>query len=131
MTDDPLQALRILVVEDEYLLAHDLSTALRDAGAEVAGPFGTLGDAIAGAEADTRLDGAVLDVNLRGEMVFPLADALTARKVPFLFATGYDRWAIPDRFSEVLRLEKPLKAAKIGAALGLLLRATAAAGDPT
>ncbi len=54
-----------------------------------------------------RLDLAVLDINLEGEKVFPVADALEARSVPFLFATGYDAGGVPDRFLDVPRWEKP------------------------
>lgn len=117
MTDDLLRDHRILVAEDEYLLASDLSKILQEAGVEVVGPCATLQDAVVCAEGDDKLDAAVLDVNLRGEMVFPLADTLMARGVPFLFATGYDEGAIPPRFAGVLRLEKPIKMAKVREAL--------------
>jgi hypothetical protein len=52
-------------------------------------------------------DGAILDVNLRGEAVFPVAEQLLARNTPFLFATGYDEWVLPERFRDFPRLTKP------------------------
>lgn len=120
MTSDTLMNRHILVAEDEYLIADDLRTALIAAGAEVIGPCATVSDAIKCLEADTAIDAAVLDVNLRGDMVFPVADMLKSRSVPFIFATGYDQWVIPDRFSDVPRLQKPLSAQKITQALGPL-----------
>jgi CheY-like chemotaxis protein len=121
MADPILQGLRILVVEDEYFLADDVRDALTDAGAEVLGPVPSIEDATALIEQEAHIDAAVLDVNLRGDMVFPVADALRARGVPFAFATGYDRWALPERFADAVRVEKPLQARNIASALGPLL----------
>lgn len=104
---------RFLVVEDEYFLAEDIAQGLKAAGVEVVGPVGEIDDALDLIEDTEQLDGAVLDLNLRGEMAFPVADALQERNVPFIFATGYDQAAIPERFSGVIRCEKPVKADKI------------------
>ncbi|WP_233130617.1 response regulator [Sphingomonas jeddahensis] len=112
------------MAEDEYLLAEDLSHALASAGASVLGPVPTLDEATALISGDTEIDAAILDVNLRGEMIFPVADALKDRGVPFAFATGYDQWALPERFAATPRVEKPFKVSKIGGVLGLLLKAT-------
>lgn len=79
---------RVLVVEDEMLLALDLEEGLNDAGCDVVGPAGNLRTALALARSET-IDAAILDVNLGGESVFPVAQALAARRVPFLFATAY------------------------------------------
>lgn len=57
----------------------------------------------------THLDGAILDVNLQGQMVFPVAHLLLERSVPFLFMTGYDQSVIPERFKAIVRCEKPLQ----------------------
>lgn len=103
----PLQGRKILVVEDEYLIALQVATTLGDAGAEVVGPIGTLRGALGVVAADESLDGAVLDVNLRGELVYPVADALAARGVPFVFATGYDQTVIPERFADATICDKP------------------------
>lgn len=109
MTGDRVKGLagrRLLVVEDEYLIASDLADALAEMGAEVVGPAGTVADALR--LVDGRLDAAVLDLNLRGERGFPVADALRARKVPFVFATGYDESSIPPAYSDVPRCKKPI-----------------------
>ena len=96
---------RVLVVEDEFFLADDLSRGLEANGAEVLGPANTLG------RADALLDGgvdlAVLDVNVKGQLVFPLADELRRRAVPFVFTTGYGAEMIPPAFGDVERWEKP------------------------
>ena len=103
-----MQGLRILVVEDDFLLAEDLRRTLEDFGAIVIGPLPTLSRALAQVENEARLDGAILDINLGGEQVFPLADRLTERGVPFLFMSGYDKATIPARFAGILLLPKPL-----------------------
>ena len=86
MVDQVLRGTRILVVEDEYLLADDLNNALADAGAHVLGPAASVEDATALIGNEATIDAAILDVNLRGDMVFPLADALRERGIPFAFA---------------------------------------------
>ncbi len=77
----------ILIVEDEALLALDLTYAMEDLGAEVVGPCYRLKAALESAR-DVPVDGAVLDVDLAGEPVFPLADQLVAANIPFIFHTG-------------------------------------------
>jgi len=109
----------ILIVEDEYLIADDLMQVLLDQGADVIGPIATL-DAAMAAVAERRPDLAVLDINLRGQPVFPLADLLTAQRVPFVFTTGYDAGAIPERFTAAPRHEKPIRVADLLATLGRL-----------
>ncbi|ACL62972.1 response regulator [Methylobacterium nodulans] len=99
---------RVLVVEDEYLLAYDLARALQKLGAFVVGPVPELEQVLA-LPADEPMDAAVLDVNLKGQFVFPLADALREDGVPFVFATGYNESAIPGAHKDVPRWEKPFK----------------------
>jgi DNA-binding NtrC family response regulator len=106
---ETLEGRRILVVEDEYYLADDIVRALRDCGAEIVGPVATL-DQAEKLVSEGGLDCAILDLNLRGEMSFPVADALTGSGIPFLIATGYDSAAIPERFSSVPRIQKPADA---------------------
>jgi DNA-binding response OmpR family regulator len=87
-----LRGKRIFVVEDEAIVAMLIEDELLGAGAEVVGPAGSVGDAsqlIEAAAADGGLSAAVLDINLDGEAVRPVADTLAALGVPFLFATGY------------------------------------------
>jgi CheY-like chemotaxis protein len=102
-----LTACSILVVEDEYIIAEGIVDALERAGASVIGPVPSLAEAMALVLADG-IDGAVLDINLRGELVYPVANALLERGVPFLFATGYDAGAIPASYDQVPRREKPV-----------------------
>src|SRR5262249_25056703 len=87
------------------------------AGAEVLGPVGRVKDALELLEGCERLDGAILDINLSGEEVYDVADALEARAIPFVFATGYDADIIPERYARVTRCEKPIEPVKVGEAL--------------
>ena len=111
-----ISAKRVLVVEDEYLVAMDMSSYLEAAGAHVVGPASNVSAALEALE-HTELDGAILDVNLRGEMAYPVADALAARGIPFVFTTGYDVKAVPARFADVKRCEKPATPEAISRAL--------------
>ena len=104
---------RILVVEDEYMIAADLAQTLEKLGAVVVGPAPTVGRALRLVEAEGQLDGAVLDINLGSEKAYPVADALIARGVPFVFATGYDDWAVPAAYASVPRFEKPVDTAML------------------
>lgn len=121
MTERTLRDSRVLVAEDEYLLASELQAALEEAGAFVIGPFASLGDATSAIERETSMDGAILDANLGGEMAFSAADLLLARRVPFIFTTGYDASAIPARFSGIVRCEKPVSMKKVTQAIGRAL----------
>lgn len=96
----------VLVIEDEYFIAADLKRALAAAGAEVVGPSGDLAAGLALLDARP-IDVAVLDVNLEGDFSYAIADALTARDVPFLFVTGYDGWALPEAYRDAPRIAKP------------------------
>ena len=126
MPDRTLRDCRVLVVEDEYMIADELCIELGDAGAVVLGPVGTIGDALALISAQPHIDGAILDVNLRGERAFPAADLLVERYVPFVFTTGYDASAIPPRFKDVVRCEKPVNMRKIVQAIGRAIHASTA-----
>lgn len=117
-----LAGLAVLVVEDEFLLAADLAAALAEAGAKIVGPCGRVEEAIRLLTADAPVDMAVLDIDLFGHRVFPVADMLRAREVPFVFATGYDQDVIPERFGDAKRLEKPVSSAALVALLGGLKR---------
>ena len=78
---------RVLIVEDEYFIADDIAQVLEKAGAAVVGPAPTREAALALLTSE-RVDIAVLDIELHGELVFPVADYLRARAIPFIFATG-------------------------------------------
>ena len=101
MPEGLLRGRRILVVEDEYVLANELRDLLQEAGAEMLGP-------VASVEIGLRIlangqipDAASLDVKLGDETVYPLADDLIARAVPFIFVTGYDQGAIPAAYAHI------------------------------
>lgn len=102
----PLEDLRILVVEDEFLVSIALEEDLREAGATVIGPFNDLISGLDGADRE-QFDLAVLDVNLNGIMIYPLADELLSRGVPFLFLSGYTAANMPSRFVGQRRVAKP------------------------
>jgi hypothetical protein len=89
------------LVEDEYLVADDIAVAFARLGITTVGPVPTLGRAMEIVDSTCHLDGAVLDINLRGEMVIPLVAALMRRGVPFIFATGYDQGNIPQQYCDV------------------------------
>lgn len=103
---------QILVVEDEYFIASDLNRALLAEEAVVIGPVGQLKQALSllhGALPDA----AILDVNLEGALSFPIADRLAGLAVPFMFLTGYDGWALPERYRAVPRIIKPFPLTKV------------------
>jgi CheY-like chemotaxis protein len=108
---DPTRAV-VLVVEDEALIALDIEATLRRGGFEVLGPAASVGDA-ARLTAGVAVDAAVLDVNLGQEQVFPVADALAARDVPFVFLTGYGRAILPARHRDRPVAIKPCRAETI------------------
>jgi CheY-like chemotaxis protein len=93
--NSPLASKRVLVVEDELLVSMLIEDVLVDAGCRVVGPFTNLSDALAAARNEV-VDIALLDVNLRGEKVYPVADILTERGIPFVFLSGYGKNAIPN-----------------------------------
>lgn len=120
MNDDRsgLAGKTVLIVEDEYLIAHDLKRSLERDGALVLGPAPTAARALALIHAATTLDAAVLDIKLDvGRDVYPVAEALRARGVPFVFATGYDRVNVRRDFATVPHFDKPFDLDKIGRSL--------------
>ena len=111
---------RILVVEDEYMVAEDLRRWLQGRGAQVIGPAPRLGRAHS-LIATEPIDAAVLDIHLAGELVFPAAEALDERRIPFLFMSGFDRSVVPARFAHVQLLEKPVSFDALLQAMTVLL----------
>ena len=93
------------------------------AGAKVIGPAATIERAFALLAQIPTPDGAILDVNLGGEPVFPLADALIDRGVPLIFTTGYDPTTLPERFAHVATCEKPINAARVTGAIRAAIHA--------
>jgi DNA-binding response OmpR family regulator len=98
--------MRILVAEDEFLVGLQLEEDLRSAGCSIVGPFSTLEIATQASRRE-RFDLAILDINLNGDMAYPLADELSARGVPFIFLSGYISANLPERFRRSPRIAKP------------------------
>ena len=111
-----LSGRRVLVVEDETLVAMLVEDTLLDAGAQVMGPVATVSEALSMLERELP-DLAVLDLNLAGETSEPIADALRARGVPFVVASGYGSSGVPARHVGVPVLAKPYAPEELTAAL--------------
>ena len=107
-----LEGLRVLVVEDEFLVATLIEDMLKSAGCVVSGPVPRLAEALDAVHSGT-FDAAVLDVNLAGDRIDPVADVLSRRNVPFVFVTGYGTGGLPAVHAERPRLCKPFKMADL------------------
>lgn len=118
--ETPIQGKRILLLEDDYYLASDASAILKDAGAEIVGPFGRAEDALDALE-NGGVDAGVIDINLGTGPEFGVAEALRARGIRFIFATGYGEGVVPPSLGEVRRLEKPFKPSELLSALSRTL----------
>ena len=115
-----LAGVRLMVVEDEMLVGMLLKRTLEGFGAVVVGPFSRLAEGLAAARSE-HFDGAVLDLNLAGELANPIADQLLAHSVPFLFLTGFQRESIDRRYASVPVLQKPIDASALERGLLALL----------
>lgn len=109
----------MLVVEDEYYLATDIAQQVRRSGGTVIGPFATYEEGLASLS-EGLPQCALVDINTGDGPSFELADALIAQAVPFAFLTGYDAGSIPERLSDVQRIEKPASNQKIIATIAAL-----------
>ena len=96
----------VLVVEDEFLIALDIVAALEQGGVSVVGPVSTVGDALAAIEQQA-LRGALLDAHLGGESAVRIADALTSRRLPFAFVSGYGPESLPPAYKKWPLVRKP------------------------
>jgi DNA-binding response OmpR family regulator len=112
MITDPLAVIRVLVVEDEALLALDIADQLRDAGLEVVGPATSVGEALK-LVGGTGCDIAILDVNLGSETAGPIARELRARGTPFVVLSGYSSAQHPPEFHGAPLLSKPTRPADL------------------
>ena len=108
---------RVLIVEDNVHIAVTIAWVLKAQGAEIIGPAGTVQDALALIAGNERIDGAALDVNLRGKMVYPVADVLRAKNVPMVFMTGYDFRSIEPGYANVPCMQKPVAVERLMQAL--------------
>jgi CheY-like chemotaxis protein len=115
-----LQGAKILLVEDEALVAMLLEDMLADEGCEVVATAPRLTEALSYAQS-LEFDLAILDLNLAGENTFPVAEALSARKKPFVFATGYGAGGLPSEWRDRPTLQKPFTATDVSRVLGELL----------
>ncbi len=115
-----VQGKRVLVIEDETLVAMHVIDMIKRAEGVPIGPAGTVGEAIEAIGAN-ELDAALVDANLGGVRVDKIAEALAARDVPFVFVSGYDRSALPDAFQNAPLLSKPFSSGALMAALAKIL----------
>jgi DNA-binding response OmpR family regulator len=128
MSKGTLEGLRVLVVEDEVLIAMLIADVLQDAGCRLVGPVPRRAAALEVAIRE-QIDAAVLDVNLAGELVFPVADLLAERNIPFLFLTGYANVATGKAYAGRPMLRKPFRPEALLAQLAKLCRARLSGGD--
>ena len=117
MASSALRDRRILVVEDEYLIAATLSDQLEDAGSIVLGPVPSVDKAIKIINSESQIDAAVLDVNLGGVLAYAVADMLIAKKIPFVFTSGYEDNVLRSRYSQVKNCLRPYQFRAMEAAL--------------
>jgi DNA-binding response OmpR family regulator len=111
---------RVLIVEDESLIAMLLEMALQDEGGVVVGPASRVADALRMLK-DEVIDGAFLDVNLAGEPALPVAEALAERNIPFLMLSGYGEAAVPEGRDWPIR-SKPFEVGDVLQALSDLMQ---------
>ena len=121
-------ARRLLLVEDELLVGILMQEMLQDLGFAVDEPRRTLADAMSAAASEA-FDGAVLDMNINGEAVYPLADLLTTRSVPFVFVTGYSADTVDSRFAKVPVLQKPVTSEALAKVINSCIAPAAAASS--
>jgi CheY-like chemotaxis protein len=117
-----LKGRRVLVVEDEMMIAMLVEDMLSDLGCAVVGPAHGLASALDLAQATAELDVALLDVNLSGQPVFPVADALRARNIPIIFCTGYGDAGLRDADRGAPVLQKPYRAKDLADTLAAALK---------
>ena len=122
MSDMGLGACRVLVVEDEMLIAMTIEDVLQGLGCEIVGPVATIEKALKLAQGGA-FDAAILDVTIRGGKVYPVAEQLLARGIPFVLASGYGDWALPEALRDQPRLTKPFTSADLERQIRLLCSA--------
>lgn len=109
---DPLSGVRVLIVEDEFLVAIQLEDTLSALGCDVLEPAHSMDEAEK-AVAESEFDVAVLDINIAGKAIYPIAEVLGARGIPFVFTTGYSREHIEEAWREAPTLRKPYLALEL------------------
>jgi DNA-binding NtrC family response regulator len=122
MEGDDRGGRRILLIEDSPVVGPFTADMLTDLGYEVVGPAPNMASAREMIDVE-RFDAAIVDIHIRGERVFPLCEVLDSRKVPFVLTSGYADWAMPEKWQDRPRLQKPYTLDDVRAALGELLEA--------
>lgn len=117
-----LYGLQVFVVEDEAMISMMLEDMLADFGCTLAGVAATVSDALNQVNATPAIDAAILDVNLGGEKIFPVADILALRNVPFVFSTAYGPDGLSERYPTRPLLRKPYAPEALASALMALTR---------
>ena len=115
-----LSGVRVFVVEDEFAVLMLMEDMLMELGCELVGTASRMAEAISGAQ-NSGCDAAVLDVNINGEPIDPVAEVLAARRVPMVFSTGYGRSGLDVRWREHPVLQKPYRVEELAAALARAL----------
>src|SRR5262245_8353950 len=116
--DNKLSGCRVLIVEDEHVLAMDLEDTLKTHGARIIGPYGNLDAAYRRAARD-HFDVGIIDINLRDGAAYPVADELMRQCIPFCFCTGYDAGVVPERFAGKRVCQKPYATSELVEHIGL------------
>ena len=116
MLNDDRAGRRILLVEDSPVVAPFTADLLEELGCSVVGPAPNMAAARELIE-NEEFDAAIMDIHMRGERVFPLCEALEARRVPFILTSGYADWQIPDKWEDRPRLQKPYTIEEVRRAL--------------
>lgn len=101
-----LAGCRVLIVEDERLVAKYIEVIVNEMGGEIVGPFGHLSAAISAVDSE-RFDIALVDMNLQGDKSFPIAELLLQRQIPFAFMSGYDASELPPNLQATPSIQKP------------------------
>ena len=112
-----LEGVRVMVIEDDPIIGLDLQDQLESLGARVIGPVSRMSDALERIAAEEPIDCATLDVSLADDLVFPVADELRKRGIPFVFVTSYSRLVLPPKFREIPCCVKPFDGRHVAAAL--------------
>jgi DNA-binding NtrC family response regulator len=126
----PLQGRKILILEDEAPIALSLASAVAQAGGIAIGPAASVAASFA-LMADHTLDGALLDIRLRGETSFPLADVLAVLGIPFVFVSGLSSALMPYTHRDRPLFDKPYEVRDVIATLARLTQPAARAAPPT
>ncbi|MDB5526761.1 MAG: hypothetical protein JWM58_4524 [Rhizobium sp.] len=108
---------KLLIVEDEYLIAQDLAYGPQREGIDILGPYSSIDSAIDVLRTTDDIGAAILDLNIGGRIAFDLAEQLAGKNIPFIFYTGYDSVIVPEKFRTVNRVRKPAEWSEIKKAL--------------